>query len=692
MQITINNIVFDLDAPASFDSAAAMLPESVAKTNYALVVVSDLADPDVKKGLAQALADAGGEVLEYKSDSTVKCRFLPSNADSLLALPFVKTVLPYYEIFKVDPALTHLTKKPDVVAFEEMASPQGRPRDEVQEVDVVFHQDVALEQGVKQVEAAIDQEIPQESRGTRKVRLRAAPSAIEQMKRLDVVSQIERVFPPELSNNVARGILAVPLASATGQPAFTGEGEVVAVADTGFDNGMKDSTIHPAFLGKVKTLYALGRKSPPDASDPHGHGTHVAGSVLGDGNSTALGVRVQGTAPEAMLVLQSCYRNANDTLGGLPVDMHQLLHPPYANDGARTHTNSWGTAGSAGTYSASSEEVDDFVYKNRNMLVLFAAGNEGRDINSSGVIAPKSVTAPGTAKNCLTVGASENLRPSNPFAPSPSPVSLTWGPDNRWPVPPISDDHQAHNADGMAAFSGRGPTLNGRIKPDVVAPGTFILSARSRKMPAASVVMPTVDPDYRFSRGTSMSTPLVAGCAALVREWLATQHVTTNPSAALMKALLINGATDMTGQYNPSEAPAVPNNSEGFGRVNVADTINHEASVTLSFFDEGSELDTQEIESRDVTLAAGTKIKVTLVWTDPPGPDLQSDLDLIVRDSAGTECHGNRQPNDPSFDRANNVEQVAWDDPAAGVLTITVKAARITLRPQSYALVVRISQ
>ncbi len=242
----------------------------------------------------------------------------------------------------------------------------------------------------------------------------------------------------------------------------------------------------------------------------------------------------------------------------------------------------------------------------------------------------------------------------------------------------------------MTPFSSRGPTRHGRIKPDVVAPGSFILSAQSRAMPAGNVSMPSADSDYRFSNGTSMATPLVAGCAALVRQWLANEKGTSNPSAALMKALLINGATDIPGQYLVSEAPEIPNNSEGFGRVNVADTVNHDQAVELLFFDEDKELDSGESETRNIEVKANAKLRVTLVWTDPPGPALQSDLDLIVRDGAGTECHGNRKPNDPSFDRSNNVEQVDWQSPAQGTLSIIVKAARITLRPQSYALVVRV--
>jgi subtilisin family serine protease len=91
---------------------------------------------------------------------------------------------------------------------------------------------------------------------------------------------------------------------------FEGENQVVAVADTGFDVG-STTNVHPAFQGRVARLYALGR--PNNANDPNGHGTHVAGSVLGDGISTVLGMAIRGTAPRAQLVLQAVL----DSGGGL---------------------------------------------------------------------------------------------------------------------------------------------------------------------------------------------------------------------------------------------------------------------------------------------------------------------------------------------------------------------------------------
>jgi hypothetical protein len=140
------------------------------------------------------------------------------------------------------------------------------------------------------------------------------------------------------------------------------------------------------------------------------------------------------------------------------------------------------------------------------------------------------------------------------------------------------------------------------------------------------------------------------------------------------------------GQYVPSEAGGIPNNSEGFGRVDMAATLRE--SVQLQ--DEATELDTGDEETTTVTVDDGASLKVTLVWTDRPGATLQNDLDLIVRTADGQERHGNVAPNSTAFDRNNNVEQVVWENVPAGDVDIIVRAHRIPLFPQSYALVTRI--
>lgn len=238
------------------------------------------------------------------------------------------------------------------------------------------------------------------------------------------------------------------------------------------------------------------------------------------------------------------------------------------------------------------------------------------------------------------------------------------------------------------------------MKPDVVAPGTCILSARSRRAADGGDFGTSSDPLYFFSTGTSMATPLVAGCAAVVRQSLG-DHGVQDPSAALIEAMLINGAVELVGQYSPSEAGPSPNNSSGWGRVDLARSIVVPGEHHDAGFGEGGPL--RQGEHDEFVLDVGDNNdgqrdragrnatpKITLVWADPPGRNLQNDLDLVVIAADGTERHGGMGTGD-GFDRANNVEQVVWEGISPGPAHVVVIAHRITQFPQPYAYAWRMS-
>lgn len=379
--------------------------------------------------------------------------------------------------------------------------------------------------------------------------------------------------------------------------------------------------------------------------------------------------------------------DANGDLGGLPDDLEQLLRPAY-DDGARVHSNSWGDTNNA--YTQEAHDIDSFVWGNRDLVVVIAAGNAGVDDDEDGAINLHSVGSPGTARNCITVGASENARPGFAYVDGTTKI-FTYGEGwpKSYPVPPINNDRLANSELGLAAFSSRGPTADGRIKPDLVAPGTAILSTRSRATGVGTGWGLSEDPSYFFEGGTSMATPLVAGCAAVVREFLIASGAQL-PSAALVKAMLINGADSLPGQYTPSETGTVPNVHQGFGRVNLIAAVKADPQIELlRYWDEDTKLETGDAKSFTVTLDAPAKLlKVTLVWTDAPGETLQNDLDLTVT-TGGIARLGNAAPGSTVPDRKNNVEQVAMASVPAGAVTIDVKAFRTAVYAQPFALVVR---
>ena len=222
--------------------------------------------------------------------------------------------------------------------------------------------------------------------------------------------------------------------------------------------------------------------------------------MLGDG--THSNGAIKGAAPEARLYFQAIETEATISgttdgyLLGIPNNLYDLFEPAYDN-GSQVHTNSWGSSDN-GLYTTTSAQADASAHIFWDMAILFAAGNEGTDANSDGEVDLDSTSAPGTAKNVITVGATENDRSS---------VSYTWGGwwPGDFPQNPVKDDRQADNIEGMAAFSSRGPTNDLRIKPDVSAPGAWILSAKSRD--TTSVGWGAYNTSYTYMGGTSMATP-----------------------------------------------------------------------------------------------------------------------------------------------------------------------------------------
>ena len=532
-----------------------------------------------------------------------------------------------------------------------------------------------------------------------------------QIASLPVVRWIEPHTQPQILNDYARTIMDVN--TVWQNTSLFGNGQIIAIADSGLDTGNQD-TLSPDFAGRIMATYPLAPGG--DWADQHGHGTHVAGSVAGSGVQSGANPGMgdyassfAGVSPEASLVIQGFEVEASGAITGLPDDYSLLFTQAYTS-GARLHSDSWGditgpitdTEAAYGGYPYGAQRTDDFIWTHPDMAIFVAAGNSGVDgvpgafgfcTGGNGVIDPDSLLSPGTAKNVITVGASESNKDEGPLQGLPW-ILLSFC----FATQPIALDIIANNINGMAAFSSRGPTDDGRAKPDITAPGTNIVSNRSHDPAASALWGVHQNPDYVYSGGTSMATPLTAGMGALVREWLTGQGA-ANPSAALIKATLLNTTEDMApGQYDVAwqEIPyARPNNVAGWGRANLS-FISPTPNYILWFDDHTTGLNTDEsvnythTPTQPLQVTTNTQpLRMMLVWTDPPASlsasaQLVNDLDLVVTGPGGT-YYGN---NVSTGDRLNNVEGIIIDNPPIGAYRVSVTAFNVPIGSQPYALVV----
>lgn len=647
--------------PVGFGPPAGLAPE---EPSSFLVSI----DGPLLEEWRQQLEATGAQLGERVAGSSYIVAATRSQANALMALDFVTGL----EGYGLDETLALAAPR---------AAPPGRPQRLVT-WDLWLHR--------VEDRLAVEQELTNRNlfisgSGGRKVRtvIPEGVPAKDEVAGLPAVARMEEFVPPELTNDVARGLLGVEGANPGPTIGLDGSGQIVGVADTGID------ATHPDFAGRIHGTQALGR--PNDASDPNGHGTHVSGSILGDGSAS--NGQFKGVAPKAKLYLQSLL-DASGHLGGLPVSLADLFDAAY-QQGVRVHNNSWGSA-TASRYTIDATEVDEFVGSHRDMLLVISAGNEGvaePHMNSNtGFVDWLSIGSPASCKNALTVGASRSSRTSGGYS------QISWGQGwpQHFPAAPIAGQTVSGDPLAIAAFSSRGPCDDHRIKPEVVAPGTDIVSARSATAPLSKFWGPHQNPKYAYMGGTSMAAPLVAGCATLVRQYLVDKRK-VQPSAALLKAILINGAAWLSGADAIADVATAPNYHQGFGAIDLRHTIPSplEPKLKLEFADTWKDPARQFKQTGQrfqyrVTVAAGMPLRITLAYTDLPARGLQNNLNLTIQLPDASKIIGNKDA-PKGFagpDPDNNVEIVRIDKPKAGSYLIQVAAWNLLGAPQDFALAV----
>ena len=495
----------------------------------------------------------------------------------------------------------------------------------------------------------------------------------------------------------------------------------IDVTDEGLDNGAipPAAPAHPDFrvhgTGSTRVSHMANYTTDTNARDCGGHGTNVASIATGYNTVTSAPEYEDaqnfnhglGVAPFARVGGSKIFRcdgafSSSWTPAG-------LTSAAYAA-GARISNNSWGTGGVGnwGNYDSRSAAYDALVRDarpepgNQQMVEVFAAGNDGDDIDGDLNEGYGTISEEGSAKNVITVGASEGVRASGTDG-----CGVT--------------NAQADSARDIVNFSSRGPTDDGRLKPDLVAPGTHITGAAPQNSDYLGDPLPpgvcnkflTGTTWYSVVSGSSQAAPQVSGAAALVRHWYRrTQSIPVGaegPSPALTKALLVNTATDLAGGSDGkgSTIAAGPNTDQGWGRVDLGDAFD---STARSYRDQApADLLGTSGESRQHSYAvpdAGRPIKVTLAWSDAPGPTsgnnpVVNNLDLVVsaggRSYKGNVFDGAFSRTGGTPDPRNNVESVYLPAGTATRIGVSVRGTTIggngvpgtgDSTDQDYALVV----
>ncbi|MCL4786145.1 MAG: S8 family serine peptidase [Verrucomicrobia bacterium] len=438
----------------------------------------------VDEAFRAALARVGASIVSYIPNNAFLVRISEAGAEAMRAHPRAAAVLAWEPYYKLKGPLLGLGVRNEPL-------PEGALLNLVVFADAQEATRAALEQLAMPLLA----ESPSPFGPVWTVRPEATGwTELARLPGVQLVEwQRERVSANDLSR-VRLGV-AADTVSLTNYLGLTGSNVLVNVNDTGV------SANHPDLTGRVFGDF------PVSLVDSNGHGTHVAGIIAGNGASSTSPVNVgaaasgsvtnadfRGKAPAARI-----FSMATGLGGPLPTDAY--LQEQAARTNAFISNNSWhygndNTYGiGAASYDAATRDALPGVPGSQPLLFVFPAGNGARGNNSGLSGDPETVLSPGTAKNVITVGALEQPRDitnevwkCTPCATCTNGISCTT--NTPWRA-------LTSSATEVAAYSGRGNVGMGiegdfgRFKPDVVAPGTFVVSTRSQEWDAAAYYNPT---------------------------------------------------------------------------------------------------------------------------------------------------------------------------------------------------------
>jgi subtilisin-like proprotein convertase family protein len=689
----------------------------------------------------QHLAEAGAQIISYVPNNAYYVKIDQAGADKLAGLAGVQTVLPFEPYYKLNQDLIAPAVEQQSLADNtllRLTLLPGTRESAIQDLAALNAPVVAEE----------------DSPFGPQVIVMPTPDSLADLAALPSVQGIELDLSRQLASDLTRVALGISTNTTSSNSYFnlTGSNIWVNFNDIGVD------TNHPAIAGRVRVGHP-SMVTPATPADPDGHGTFVAALIAGNGTEGPTGTNNPsfGSETNALFIGMAPLSK----LLGLPLDSGQDVYPKvedtYLIDTAarsnyftfnRTNTlisnNSWvyNTATydtSAARYDAAVRDAIPGATGSQPLLFVFAAGNGGFGTDEGGGGRPGGIQSPGTAKNVITVGAIEQFRFITNFYvvtnidTDDSGVSTTNYSTN-YPFISATD-----SSSQVASYSSRGNVGIGiegdfgRFKPDVVAPGTMVVSARSEGWKVENTVDTNSDVGkayialntnlgkYRFDSGTTFSAADISGMLALVQEYFETQSPNTmrgGLSPALMKALVINGSRSLTELYDIAVRSAA--NFQGWGLANLPNSLpsyhtnlaGHatvdEKKLRMRYVEQSATnaLATGQSRTWHITLTTNASVyplRMTLVWTDPPGnPNvgvkLVNDLDLIVTNLDGADkvvfygndfrtgddfTHGSNlsQEGQPASDFVNNVENIFIRNPKqfGREFSVTVKARRVNV-------------
>ena len=424
-----------------------------------------------------------------------------------------------------------------------------------------------------------------------------------------------------------------------------GEDQIIGHIDSQFDMDncwFEDPDDNPVGPTHRKVVYRGPYVSPLTSN----HGTHTAGTAAGNRVPTTGAESLRGLAFEAKLANSPYYRDPADAQAPVFILYDDLV--AHHGAGARVHTNSWGDD-STTDYTIICQDIDAFSRDYEEDAVVFASTNQS------------TLKSPENAKNVLAVGATRS----------------GW-------------DYTLYYS------AGRGPTNDGRLKPEIFAPGQSIESANAWQACAITT-----------KSGCSMACPAVAGGGALVRQYFtegwypsgaADVRNSMVPSGALIRAVLLNATLYMDDPLYPE----YPNIQTGWGRLALDESLyffGEDRQFWVEDIRNAQGLETGQQHSYPFTIQnSDQSLKITLVFTDQPGEveaafPVVNDLNLVVTSPSATYL-GNvfnvvarESSSGPgSADALNNVERVLVAAPEPGIWTITIVGQDVPMGPQGYGL------